>query len=175
MSKSWSSCFALLLLAGCRGDCEDDAHHFELQLDGAGAAFEVRGQTDDPQESVHASYFATVTNHGPDPCKVSFFVANSRPRPDWPARGALQFETVVPGARDGRTFQREVNADSGGYPGAEPWGIDLQTDAESYTIGISLRIATCPDADLEVDLQMETNVCWSLGEPRGEVLVTQLW
>lgn len=176
MSSLRSSLIALALAAGCRGDCEEEVHTFDLELDGTGAAFEIRGRTSDPQEAVFASFTATVANLGSEPCAVSFVTAQQRPSPDLPVRGDVELETVIPGTRDGVVFQRSINANEGPtYEGEEPWGIDLATDDDDFTIGTSLRIATCPDAQLDVELEILTEVCWSLGATRGSIDVTQLW
>lgn len=171
----------LAALTGCAYDnCDAQRHPMRLDLLGdKGAAIAVFGDTDGRSESVFATVRARIVNRGDQPCRVAFHrdteVAIAVHTPE----GLPFFETVVPGARDGQMFVRFVDAASETRlePGSElePFGLPVQEDPFAETIATALQIVVCPEADLQVDVQFDTEVCGPPGRLEGTFDVQRLW
>ena len=182
------------LSSGCRGNCKEHVDSFAWALDApGGAALHVVGSTDVEQEAVFASVTGTARNLGDAPCRVALYRHLAEPRREdlpaldpnvpapleIPAAGSLLFETLMPPARDGQAFVREIDSESDeasdGLPPEVPQGFDLSSDSDALTLDVWLTVATCDAPNLELDLRMLTERCWYLVRPHGSVSVEVLW
>jgi hypothetical protein len=185
---------ALVLVSGLSGcyfhECVDRRRALDFEPEGPGtAAVHVHGSTPSRYEYVAARWLGTATNHGAEPCRLGFYEHAAEPDAESvpvlqrnvaaPATtadgGRLVFETLLPGARDGREFVRSINTGQFGDEFAYGTYLEPDDDEDLEHIDVWLTIATCDRPELAVTVDVIGQVCVGVQRPKGDVKTEQWW
>jgi len=176
-------------LGGCHfNECEEHRRALDFEPQGPGtAAVHVHGSTPSHYQSADARWLGTATNHGAEPCRLGIYDHAAEPdaeavpvlernvvAPTTTADGGkLVFEALLPGARDGMVFVRNINDDP--FEDEFAWGIDFEPDGDDEHIDAWLTIATCDAPELIVSLDVIGEICVGAQRPKGNVTIDQWW
>lgn len=199
-SKSTSSSRAArlglgLALAGSLGgcyfhECVESRRALDFEPQGPGtAAVHVHGSTSSRYQFVSGRWLGTATNHGTEPCRLGFYEHAVEPDPESvpvlernsaaPATtadgGRLVFETLLPGARDGRVFVENLDESPFGDDFARGNNLEPDDDEDLERIDVWLTIATCDRPELAVTVDVVGEVCVGVQRPKGDVKTEQWW
>ncbi len=177
-------------LAGCNfNECDERRRTLDFEPEGPGtAAVHVHGSTPSRYQYVAARWLGTATNHGAEPCRLGFYAHVAEPdaasvpvlerNASAPATtadgGTLVFESLLPGARDGRVFVKAINQDPFGDELAYGTYLEREDD-DIERIDVWLTIATCDRPELAVTVEMIAEVCVGAQRPKGDVKIDQWW
>ena len=197
ISKSPSSALALALASGSAwsvggcgsGECGEDVSTFEWTPTGPGtAAVHVHGSTPERWAYVAANWYGHARNLGAEPCRLAVYEHAHAPEvteipileqgvaaPETAGEGRLLFETLLPGAREGIVFVRELDGQSDQLGDGDPFGEYLEPDDDEDLnhIDLWLTVATCAAPDVKVEIEIRREVCPERG--RGSVLADRWW
>lgn len=175
---------------GCgAGECGVSVSVLALTPTGPGtAAVHVHGSTPERWAYVAGNWYGHARNLGAEPCRVAVYEHATEPdaasipilerdaaAPERAGEGRLVFESLLPGARDGVVFVRELDGQTDQLGDGDPFGDYLEPDDDEdlNRIDVWLTIATCAAPNVAVELEIRREVCPERG--RGAVLAEPWW
>ena len=182
---------ALAADPGCGADaCEQPLPAVSLALDApGGAAVRLRRKAQTERNWADATYTGTIHNNGAAPCRIAVHRHLTEPTPadlptlsaDTPAPatigtdGALVFEALLPAARDGQVFVREIHLSPDVLEEYLPLGFYVWLDDPPYARDAWITVSTCAEPDLQLDLEFVGEVCSYPAQRQTWVALALAW
>ena len=152
------------------------------------AAVHVHGSTPERWAYVAANWYGHARNLGAEPCRIAVYEHALEPEamsipvlerevaaPETAGAGRLLFETLLPGARDGIVFVRELDGQTDQLGDGFPFGdyLEPDNDPDLNRVNLWLTVATCAAPNVAVELEIRGEVCPERGH--GSVVADPWW